>query len=381
MTDVLVIGAGPAGLMATETLAAAGRKVTIVDAMPSVGRKFMMAGKSGLNITKDEDIDTFLSACGPMPEVMQTALRAFGPEQVKAWAEGLGQPLFTGSTGRVFPKAMKASPLLRAWMGRLTDLGVAFHTRWRWTGWDDEAVTFDTQDGPQRLNPAVTILGLGGASWPRLGSDGTWSKHFDQIAPFQPANMGFLVQWSEHMAGHFGKPVKAVALNAGQTSSRGEFVISAHGIEGGGIYEVSRAMREGASLTIDLLPDWSLDRVRKAVQRPRGKNTLTNHLRKALKLEPAQLAILSEFGRPFPQDIASIIKSVPITHSGPMSLEHAISSAGGIRFEDLQRFQMRDRTNVYCVGEMLNWEAPTGGYLITACLATGRAAALQALVQ
>jgi len=378
--DALVIGAGPAGLMAAETLAAAGRKVTIVDAMPSVGRKFLMAGKSGLNITKDEDFATFLAAYGTLPDVMQAALHDFGPEQVRAWAEGLGQPLFTGSTGRVFPKAMKASPLLRAWMGRLNDLGVALQTRWRWMGWDGDALTFDTPQGKQQLQPAITILALGGASWARLGSDGAWAAHFgESVAPFAPANMGFAVPWSEHMAAHFGKPVKAVELCAGGIRSRGEFVISANGIEGGGIYAVSRSLSEGAALTLDLLPDWSLERVRDALSRPRGKNTLTNHLRKTLKLDAAQLAILLEFGRPFPNDLSQMIKSLPIRHSGPLPMDQAISTAGGMRFQALDGLMLRGRAGVFCAGEMLDWEAPTGGYLISACLATGRAAALEAL--
>ncbi len=380
MTDALVIGAGPAGLMAAETMARAGLSVTIADAMPSVGRKFLMAGKSGLNLTKNEDEGTFLSAFGDVPDVMREALTAFGSAKVMDWAEGLGQPLFTGSTGRVFPKAMKASPLLRAWMARLNDLGVTMHTRWRWAGWDGANTLFETPTGRIALTPTRTVLALGGASWARLGSDGAWAQHLpDVTAPFAPANMGFEVDWSDHMVNHFGKPVKSVALHAGNVSTRGEFVISMHGIEGGGIYAVSRAMREGAPLSVDLLPDWTLDQIRTALARPRSKNSFSNHLRKTLKLDAQRIGLLSEFGRPFPDDLAALIKSLPIQHLGPRPIDQAISTAGGVRFAAMDGFSLRDRPNVYLAGEMLDWEAATGGYLITGCLATGRAAGLQAL--
>lgn len=380
MIDALVIGAGPAGLMAAETLSANGLQVTIVDAMPSVGRKFLMAGKSGLNLTKDEDLATYLTAFGPIPAAMTDALTTFGPAEVKAWAEGLGQPVFTGSTGRVFPKAMKASPLLRAWIRRLDGAGVTLRTRWRWAGWDGAVPIFDTPEGRIPLPATRTILALGGASWARLGSDGAWANVLpDSVAPFAPANMGFIVNWTNHMTAHFGKPLKSVALHAGDQISRGEVVISAQGIEGGGIYMVSRAMREGADLTLDLMPDWTIDRIRNALARPRGKNSLSNHLRKTLKMDPVQIALLSEFGRPLPDDLATLIKALPVKHQGPRPMDQAISTAGGMRLDALDGFMLRDRAGVYCAGEMLDWEAPTGGYLINGCLATGRAAARQAL--
>lgn len=380
MTDALIIGAGPAGLMAAETLAKAGVSVTIADAMPSVGRKFLMAGKSGLNLTKNENPEAFLAAFGDVPQSMQDAVAGFGPAQIMDWADGLGQPHFTGSTGRVFPKTMKASPLLRAWMGRLNELGVTLQTRWRWAGWNADAVVFDTPDGQKRLSPKYTVLALGGASWARLGSDGAWVQYLaDDVAPFAPANMGFLVNWSTHMDPHLGKPVKSVALHAGAATSRGELVISRQGIEGGGIYEVSQPMRDGSDLTIDLMPDWPMAKIAAALARPRGKTSLSNHLRKTLRLDPQRIALLSEFGRPFPDDLAALIKALPIKHDGPRPMDQAISTAGGVKFAALDGFMLKSQPNVYVAGEMLDWEAPTGGYLISGCLATGRAAALQAL--
>uniref|UniRef100_UPI0040473394 TIGR03862 family flavoprotein n=1 Tax=Yoonia sp. TaxID=2212373 RepID=UPI0040473394 len=379
MIDALVIGAGPAGLMAAETLSGAGFQVTIVDAMPSVGRKFLMAGKSGLNLTKNENNTSFLAAYGDIAPAMKAALSDFGPAEIMQWAEGLDQPLFTGSTGRVFPKKMKASPLLRAWTQRLNGAGVTLRTRWRWTGWDGDAPVFDTPEGRICLPARRVILALGGASWARLGSNGAWAGYLpDSVNAFAPANMGFMVAWSDHMVAHFGKPLKSVALHAGQEMSRGEVVISAQGIEGGGIYMVSRAMRDGAALRLDLLPDWSLDRVRQALAQPRGKNSLSNHLRKVLKLDPVQIALLFEFARPLPDDLAPLIKALPVKHAGPRPIDQAISTAGGVRFDALDGFMLRDRTGVFCAGEMLDWEAPTGGYLISGCLATGRAAGLQA---
>lgn len=377
MTDAVVIGAGPAGLMAAEEMGKAGLSVIVADAMPSVGRKFLMAGKSGLNITKDEPDAAFAAAYGaPLPPALASALQAFGPREVMAWAEGLGQPLFTGSTQRVFPTIMKASPLLRAWLARLDGLGVQLNTRWRWTGWKNDALSFDTPDGSKTIAPKVTVLALGGASWARLGSNGQWADYLPKdVTPFTPANMGFVVNWSDHMGPHLGLPVKAVALTAGHLKSRGEFVISQKGIEGGGIYMVSRAMREGATLFADLMPDWSLDKVRNALNKPRGKASLTNHLRKTLRLDPIRLALLSEFGRPFPNDLAALIKALPITHAGPRPIDEAISTAGGVTFAALTPdLMLKTRSGVFCAGEMLDWEAPTGGYLITGCLATGRLA-------
>ena len=374
MSNALVIGAGPAGLMAAEEMARAGLRVTIAEAKPSPARKLLMAGKSGLNLTKAEAFEPFMHAFHEAADPLRPILAAFGPTQVQDWAEGLGQPLFTGSTGRVFPKSMKASPLLRAWLARLDEMGVVLNRRWRWTGWEADAVLFDTPEGAARLRPDVTVLACGGASWARLGADGAWAQHLpDQTAPFQPANMGFQVAWSEHMQRHFGHPVKGVELHAGDSRSRGEVMISNRGIEGGGLYAVSRAMRQGAPLLVDLLPDQTVETIRAKLARPRGKNSLTNHMRKVLKLDPAKQALLMEFGRPLPDDLAPLIKALPIQHQGPRPLDEAISIAGGLRFDAVDtQLMLLSRPGTFAAGEMLDWEAPTGGYLLTACLATGR---------
>ena len=368
---VLVIGAGPAGLMAAEALGAAGHAVTVAEARPSPARKFLMAGKSGLNLTKAEGIDAFLTTYGAAP--LHPLLRAFGPDAVQEWARGLGQPLFTGSTGRVFPVAMKASPLLRAWLARLDGLGVQIRRRWRWQGWEGEAVLMETPDGVRRLTPRATVLACGGASWSRLGSDGAWAAHLPgRVTPFQPANMGFVVDWSPHMQRHIGTPVKGIALRVGNAVSRGEIVITRAGIEGGGIYEVSRAMREGAPLLLDLLPDWTQDAISARLARPRGKVSMANHLRKALKWTPEKQALLMEFARPLPDDPAPLIKALPVRHQGPLPMDQAISTAGGLRLDALDaNLMLKDRPGTFAAGEMLDWEAPTGGYLMTACLATG----------
>ncbi|SEK52865.1 hypothetical protein SAMN05421666_1106 [Roseovarius nanhaiticus] len=371
--DALVIGAGPAGLMAAEALAGAGHSVLVAEAKPSPARKFLMAGKSGLNLTKAEGIEAFLTAYGDCAAPLEEVLRAFDSEDVQNWARGLGQPLFTGSTGRVFPEAMKASPLLRAWLARLDGLGVRIMRRWRWQGWDGDAVLMETPEGLRRLTPRATVLACGGASWARLGSDGAWAAHLlDKVVPFQPANMGFAVDWSAHMERHIGQPVKGIALHAKDTASRGEIVISRAGIEGGGIYEVSRAVRGGAPLTLDLMPDLTTEEIRQRLTRKRGKQSMANHLRKALKWTPEKQALLMEFVRPLPADLAPLIKALPVTHQGPLPMDQAISTAGGLRLDALDgTLMLRDRPGTFAAGEMLDWEAPTGGYLITACLATG----------
>ncbi|EPX86822.1 TIGR03862 family flavoprotein [Salipiger mucosus] len=380
MTPALVIGGGPAGLMAADALLSAGHAVTLAEAKPSLGRKLLMAGKSGLNLTKDgEPFERFLAAYGEAAPALRPLLEAFGPTQVRAWAAGLGQETFAGSTGRVFPFAMKASPLLRAWLARLDGMGLERHTRWRWQGWGGTACLFDTPEGARRVTPAVTVLALGGASWARLGSDGAWAGYFAAqglpVAPFRPANAGLCVDWSEHMRPHFGAPLKNVAFQAGDLSSRGEAVISARGLEGGGLYPLSPALRESAALSVDLLPDTDPATLEKRLARPRGKLSLANHLRRAVKLAPAARALLMECARPLPQEpraLAALLKALPVPHAGLRPMDEAISTAGGVPFAALdETLMLTGRPGTFCAGEMLDWEAPTGGYLLTGCLATG----------
>lgn len=380
MSNAVVIGAGPAGLMAAETLAQAGVRVTICDAKPSVGRKFLMAGKSGLNLTKAEDATSFKEAFAEARGPLTPMLEAFDADAVQAWSQGLDQQVFTGSTGRVFPVAMKASPLLRAWMVRLGELGVQVNTRWAWQGWDANALVFETPTGRQRVTADVTVLALGGASWSRLGATGAWAEVLSAevvaLAPFAAANAGIAVDWSAHMAKHLGAPLKGVAWAAGPYVSRGEATLSAGGLEGGGVYSVSRGVREGHALTLDLMPHLSVPEITTKLSKPRGKASLSNHLRKTLKLPPQQIALLQEMARPLPDGLralARLIKALPIAHAGLRPMDEAISTAGGLPFAALDEgLMLRDMPGVFAAGEMLDWEAPTGGYLISACLATGR---------
>lgn len=376
MATALVIGAGPAGLMAATELARAGLSVTVAEAKPSVGRKFLMAGKSGLNLTKDEPFETLLTGYGNAAGRMGPILRDFDAVAVQDWAKGLGQEVFTGSSGRVFPRAMKASPLLRAWLGGLP---ADIRTRWRWNGWDEAVMAFDTPDGPQVIRTDVTVLALGGASWRRLGSDGAWASMLTErgidLAPFQPSNTGLRVDWSEPMARVFGQPVKDVALLIAGRVVRGEFVVSAKGLEGGGVYMVTPDIRAGKALSLDLKPDWPLDKLTERLSRPRGKTSVTNWLRKSGGLDPVKIALLREFGGALPEGakLAALIKALPVRHDGLRPMDEAISTAGGVAWDALDDgLMLKSHPGVFVAGEMIDWEAPTGGYLITACLATGR---------
>ena len=374
--DALIIGAGPAGLMAAEELVKTGVQALVVEAKPTIARKFLMAGKSGLNVTKDEEWETFVSRYDT-PH-LRPILQDFGPNEVQDWCRALGQDVYTGSSGRVFPVAMKASPLLRAWAQRLTNQGVEIRTRWRWTGFDGTALTFDTPTGPQVLTPKATILALGGASWSRLGSDGAWVPWLRekgvQISDWKPANMGFRVDWSPHMTPVFGSPVKGVALKICSQDrvideSRGEFIISAKGLEGGGIYSIYKYLRDAYTLALDLLPDLSHDEITRRLARMKPGESATNKLRK-LGLDRAQIALVMEFARTNP---FAHLKHLYIPLKGPRPLDEAISVAGGITWDALTPdLELKALPGVFAAGEMLDWEAPTGGYLLTASWATGR---------
>lgn len=390
---VAVIGAGPTGLMAAERLAELGATVVLYDRMAGPGRKLLMAGRGGLNLTHGEPLDRFLSRYGAAEAALKPAIEAFPPEAVRAWCEGLGQETFVGSSGRVFPKAMKASPLLRAWSARLSRLPVHFINHHAWEGWtDDGSLRFRRGDSEIVLDrPDACILALGGASWPRLGADGGWAPLLGArgvaVASLRPANCGFAVAWSEHFRERFaGTPLKSVELRFGDMKLRGEAMITAYGIEGGAIYALSAPLRDALEagqetvLTLDLRPDLSAADLERRLGAPRGRQSLSNFLRKVAGLAPVAIGLLREGGGvdlpTNPLVLAARIKALPLRLTAPAPLARAISTAGGIRLEELDdRFMLCQLPGVFAAGEMLDWEAPTGGYLLQACLATGRAAA------
>jgi len=400
---VAVIGGGPAGLMAAETLGAAGLEVHLYDTMPSVGRKFLLAGRGGLNLTHSEPFDVFASRFGDRRTAVEPLLNAFSPDALRAWSQGLGIDTFVGTSGRVFPTDMKAAPLLRAWLHRLRAAGVQFHMRHRWLGWPDQhsdapatSLRFDTPAGERTIAADAIVLALGGASWSRLGSDGAWVPWLQArgvaVAPLAPANCGFDMAWSAHFSERFaGQPFKSVAIaftdSAGRSfARRGEFVATATGIEGSLVYAASALLRDeiaangSATLRLDLLPDRSAEQVAAAVRHPRGARSLSSHLKSRLGIEGVKAGVLHEvLKRDEMLDadkLAATLKAVPLRLTAPRQIDEAISSAGGVRFEALGATLMASALpGVFCAGEMLDWEAPTGGYLINASMASGVAAA------
>lgn len=383
--------------MAAETLARGGVQVDVYDAMPSVGRKFLQAGVGGLNLTHAEPAETFLSRYGERQTELAPLLEAFGPTALQAWAQDLGITTFVGTSGRIFPKEMKAAPLLRAWQKRLRELGVRFHLRHRWQGWDATGdLQFQTPEGMTALHSDATVLALGGGSWPQLGSDGAWvpvlAARGIQLASLMPANCGFDVNWSEHFRErHAGEPVKPVAVRLSDgRSQQGEFIVSAKGVEGGVIYALSAPLRDEiakqatATLYLDLLPGRELPRLTADLAKPRGSQSMANHLRKQAGISGVKAGLLHELAPKEvftdPARLAAAIKRLPLTLISPRPLAEAISTAGGVSFDALdENLMLLDAPGIFCAGEMLDWEAPTGGYLLTACFATGRAAGAGAL--
>ena len=398
-SHVAVIGAGPAGLMAAEILAQRAG-VTVYERMPSVGRKFLLAGRGGLNLTHSEELPRFLARYGAATPHLRAAIEAFPPQDVRAWCEGLGQDTFVGSSGRVFPKAFKTSPLLRAWLRRLDDAGVTFKLRHHWVGWDAPGnALFDAAEGRVTIHADAVVLALGGATWPRLGSDGGWADVLGAeriaVAPLRPANCGFIVNWSDVFRGRFeGQPLKRIELSFGEQSVRGEAIVTRRGLEGGGIYALSAPLREAiaasgeAVLHIALRPDLSNNELQKRLEKPRNKQSLSTFLRKTVNLSPPAIGLLHEAIATTPErfsemdapDLAQLINAVPVRLVATAPLDRAISTAGGISFDEIdQAFMLRRRPGVFTAGEMLDWEAPTGGYLLQASFATGAAAARGAL--
>ncbi|WP_445571289.1 TIGR03862 family flavoprotein [Pseudomonas sp. E102] len=390
---IAIIGGGPAGLMAAEVLSQAGVQVDLYDSMPSVGRKFLLAGVGGMNITHSEAFPAFLSRYGERSPNIAPLLRAFGADELCQWIQGLGIDTFVGSSGRVFPTDMKAAPLLRAWLKRLRDAGVVIHTRHRWHGWSpDGGLRIASPDGEKTLFPDATLLALGGGSWSRLGSDGAWMLSLEQrgvaLAPLQPSNCGFdVAAWSDFMIGKFaGAPLKNIAIGLDDDVPRlGECVITATGLEGSLIYALSAAIREAinqhgsATIHLDLLPGRPVDKILQALNKPRGSRSMAKHLHSQLGLDGVKAALLRELTSAdcFADmtRLAKAIKALPVTLVKTRPLDEAISSAGGVTFEALdERLMLKQLPGVFCAGEMLDWEAPTGGYLLTACFASGRAA-------
>lgn len=387
---IAIIGGGPAGLSAAEKLLGKGFTVDLYDRMPSLGRKFLMAGRGGLNLTHSEPLDDFLERYAPVSPMLEAAIRAFPPDALRDWSRELGQETYIGSSGRVFPKAMKASPLLRAWLGRLGEAGLRVHLRHEWQGWNsDGALIFSTADGEKAINRDAALLALGGASWPRLGADGSWTRHFPtEITPLAPSNCGVVIGWSEPMRRYAGTPLKRIRASIGRHEAEGEAIITEKGLEGGLVYALSRPIRQAlekygeARLTLDLRPDFRREWIAERLGEARPKDSLTSKLRKAAGLQPNAVTLLFEgaiLSGGIPRDfdaIATLVRALPLKITALSGLDRAISTAGGIRFDALDpNFMLKSRPGTFIAGEMLDWEAPTGGYLLQGCFATGFAAA------
>ena len=376
MCDVLIVGGGPAGLMAADYLSKLNYRITVVDQMPTMGRKFLMAGKSGLNLTKNEPFEKFLNNFPDRSPQLISALKNFTPNDVQTWATSLGINLFTGSTGRVFPTHMKASPLLRTWLSQLDKRGVTRRHKMTAISMNNMSLLFDTEKGQEQISAKAILFAMGGASWRRLGSDARWLNWLTNVEneKFSASNVGLKINWSHYIDKYFGEPVKAVSLRSGRVQSQGEIVITQSGIEGGGIYSLSRAIRKGEEVFLDLLPNWNEKQLIDALQKPIRKASWSNYLRKVLNLNNVKQALLREFSSDcFSKKQLSVdLKLLRIRHEGLDSIDKAISTAGGVRFDQLDHnLMISKRPGIFFAGEMLNWDAPTGGYLITAALATG----------
>ncbi len=394
--QVAIIGGGPAGLMAAEVLLNSSVKVSLYEAMPSPGRKFLVAGKGGLNLTHSEPYEDFLSRYGSRRPQIEPLLDVFGPKELCAWADALGIETFIGSSGRVFPKGMKTTPVLNAWLDRLKDSGLEIFTRHKWIGWGvDNSLRFETPDGEKTVEADATILALGGGSRPELGSDGSWIpllvERGVEIAPLKPSNCGFDLNWTDLFRDKFeGEPIKPVAISFKDERKQGEFIITKNGVEGSLIYAFSGQIRDeieragSATIELDLMPDWIEALLIEKLSQPRGSRSVSSHLKRTINLTGVKTGLLWEYlqKKDFldPNKLATKIKGLPLPLISARPIEEAISSAGGVAFEALnENLMIRSLPGVFCAGEMLDWEAPTGGYLLTACFASGRAAGQGAL--